>query len=224
MDLIMGLPPIRGKDAILTIMDQGCLRATVFLACDTTITGPGIAQLYLDHIYRWFGLPIKVISDRDPRFTSHFGKGLAKKLGIQQNLSTAFHPQTDGLLEQKNQWVEQYLQLVTSAAPKDWTQWLALASTVHNNQRNSTTGLSPNQVLLGYNISLNLDLVSSVINETAEEHVKMMEQRWAQATAALNETAERSGTPLAQYSPGDQVWLEGRNLCLPFQATKLAPK
>jgi len=190
MDLIMGLPPIQGKDTILTIVDQGFSCAAIFLACDTTITGPGIAQLYLDHIYRWFSLPIKVISDRDPCFTSHFGKGLAKKLGIQQNLSTAFHPQTDGLLEQKNQWVEQYLQLVTLAVPKDWTQWLVLASAVHNNRRNSTTSLSPNQVLLGYDISLNLDLVSSVINETVEECVKLMEQQWAQATAALNEIAE----------------------------------
>ena len=101
---------------------------------------------------------------------------------------------------------------------------MALASAVHNNQRNSTTGLSPNQILLGYNIPLNPDLASSVINETAEEHVKLMEQRWAQATAALNKTAERSGIPPAQYLPGDQVWSEGRNLRLPFQATKLAPK
>ena len=53
---------------------------------------------------------------------SHFGKGLAKKLGIQQNLSMAFHPQMDSLSERKNQWVEQYLWLVISAAPKDWTQ------------------------------------------------------------------------------------------------------
>ena len=99
MDLIMGLPSIQGKNAILTIVDQGCLHAAIFLACDTTIMGPGIAQLYLDHIYRWFGLPTKIISDQDPRFMSHFGKGLAKKLGIQQNLSTAFHPQMDGLSE-----------------------------------------------------------------------------------------------------------------------------
>ena len=108
--------------------------------------------------------------------------------------------------------------------PKDWTQWLALASAVHNNWRNSTTSLLPNQVLLGYDILLNPELILSVINETAEERVKLMEQRWAQATAALNETAERSGMPPAQYSPGDQVWLEGKNLCLPFQATKLTPK
>jgi transposase InsO family protein len=109
MDLITGLPKHKGKDAILTIVDHSCSRAAVFLPCTTTITGPGIAQLYMDQIYKWFGLPTKVISDRDPRFTSHFGKSLVQQLKINQNLSSAFHPQTNGILERKNQWVEQYL-------------------------------------------------------------------------------------------------------------------
>jgi hypothetical protein len=63
--------------------------------------GEGIARLYLEHIYCWFGLPSTIISDRDPRFTSHFAQALKKKLAITQNLSTAFHPQTDGLSERK---------------------------------------------------------------------------------------------------------------------------
>jgi len=92
MDLITGLPMQHRYNAILTIVDHGCLRATIFLPCTDTITGPGIAQLYLDHVYRWFGLPSCMISDRDPRFTSHFGKALTTKLGISRNLSTAFHP------------------------------------------------------------------------------------------------------------------------------------
>jgi len=103
MDLITGLPLRNGKDAILTIIDHGCSRAAVFLPCSTNITGPGIALLYLENIYRWFGLLKKMISNRDPRFTSHFGKALLSKLGITQNLSTAFHPQTNGLSERKNQ-------------------------------------------------------------------------------------------------------------------------
>jgi hypothetical protein len=119
MDLIMGLSKHKGKDAILMIVDHGCSRAAIFLPCTTTITGPGIAQLYMDHVYRWFGLPTKVISDRDPHFTSHFGKSLTQQLKINQNLSSAFHPQTDGISERKNQWVEQYLRLVTAASPKD---------------------------------------------------------------------------------------------------------
>ena len=109
MDLITGLPERHNHNAILTIVNQGCSRAAVFLPCNTTITGAGITQLYFDNVIQWFGIPKRIISDRDPRFTSHFARALATKLGINQNLSTAFHPQTDGLLERKNQWVEQYL-------------------------------------------------------------------------------------------------------------------
>jgi hypothetical protein len=76
---------------------------------------------------------MKIISDRDPRFTSHFSKALTSRLGIEQNISMAFHPQTDGLSERKNQWIKQYLRLITSMAPEDWMQWLALVSAVHNN-------------------------------------------------------------------------------------------
>ncbi len=97
MDLITGLPNIRGKDAILTIVNHGCSRATIFLPCSITITGPGIATLYLKNVYPWFGLPKKVIMDRDPRFTSHFGHALSDQIGAQQNISMAFHPRMDGL-------------------------------------------------------------------------------------------------------------------------------
>src|SRR6266436_4186331 len=128
MDLITGLLAQHGYNAILTIVDHGCSRVAIFLPCADTITGPGIAQLYLDHVYQWFGLPSCMISDRDPRFTSHFGKALTTKLGISRNLSTAFHPQTDGLSERKNQWVEQYLRLVMSMDPKGWVDWLAVTT------------------------------------------------------------------------------------------------
>ena len=118
------------------------------MPCNTTITGPQIAQLYYKNVYPWFGLPTKVISDRDPRFTSHFGRSLAKELGIKWNMSTAFHPQTDGLTERKNQWIEQYLRLVTGNS-EDWSNLLPLAMLVHNNSANSTTRLAPNQLLIG---------------------------------------------------------------------------
>jgi len=114
IDLITGLPKSRGYDTILTIVDHRCSRGVIFLPCSTTITRPQIAQLYYQHVYPWFRLPQKLISNRDPRFTSHFGKALAKELGITWNLSMAYHPQTNGLTERKNQWVEQYLRLITT--------------------------------------------------------------------------------------------------------------
>ena len=113
-----------------------------------TATLPQIAQKYFKHIYPWFGIPDKIISDRDPRFISHFGRGLAKELGVTQNVSTAFHPQTDGLTERTNQWLEQYLRLVT-AHQEDWSKWLPLATAVHNNSLNATLKTTPHQLITG---------------------------------------------------------------------------
>ena len=70
LDLITHLPLCDGFDAILTIVDHGCSRAAIFIPCKETITGEGVADLYFENVYRWFSLPDKVISDRDPRFTS----------------------------------------------------------------------------------------------------------------------------------------------------------
>ena len=176
MDLITGLPAQKGLDAILTIIHYRCSRAALFLPCSTHISGAGIAQLYLNHIYPWYGLPRKIISNRDPRFTLHFGKALTKCLGIQQNLSTAAHPQTDGLLEQKNQWVEQYLRLVTGGQPEDWSDWLTIATAVHNNWKNSTTSLLPNQILLGMEPMLHPSEHHATNNEAAERRVRRMEE------------------------------------------------
>ena len=82
LDLITQLPKAGEHDAILTIVDQGCSRATTFIPCSTTIMGEGVALLYLKHLFPWFGVPSKVISDRDPHFTSHFAQALTMKLGI----------------------------------------------------------------------------------------------------------------------------------------------
>ena len=224
MDLITGLPQQHGYNAILTIMDHGCSRAAIFLPCTNTITGPGIAQLYLNHVYQWFGLPSQMISDRDPRFTSHFGKALTTKLGISHNLSMAFHPQTDRLSKRKNQWVEQYLHLVTSMDPKGWVNWLALATAVHNNRVNTTTGLSPNQILLGYNPTLNLEESPETTNTLVETWSETMEQNRRNAIWVLNRSSDQNSIPSSQYKLGQQVWLDASHLKLPHQKAKLTPK
>src|SRR5260370_26811640 len=223
MDLLTELPKIKDKDAILTIVDHRCSRAALFLPCSTTITGPGIAALYLKNIYPWFGLPKKVITDRDPHFTSHFRKGLATKIGAQQNISTAFHPRTDGLSERKNQWIEQYLRIVTSMAPKDWTDWLSIATAVHNDRKNVTTRLSPNQILWGGEPQLLTSEGSEVKNQTVQQRLVTMKERQLQAITAINQSS-RGQTISSSFMVGAQVWLEGTHLRLPYQATKLAPK
>ena len=222
MDLITQLPKSYGSDAILTIVDHGCTRAAVFLPCSTTITGEGIAQLYLENVYRWFGLPTKVISDRDPRFTSHFAQALCKKLHIHQNISSAFHPQTDGLSERKNQWVEQYLRLISSAQQNEWRNWLPIATAVHNNNINATTKIAPARALLGYLPNLDPLMPPLTQNDRVEERAEQARRCRELAQGALNKVAAQP--PQDQYAIGDQVWLEGTNLNLPYQTRKLAPK
>jgi len=224
MDLIIGLPESNRHNSILTIVDHGCSRAAVFLPCTREISGPKIAQLYFDHVYRWFGLPKKIISDRDPRFTSHFGKALAAKLGVAQNLSTAFHPQTDGLSKRKNQWIEQYLRLLTAAQQDDWDEWLTVASAVHNDRTNSTLGMTPNEALLGYHPNLYPQTSVDTPNEAVETRLDLLRQKRAQATAAINKAAKTPYVIKELFKQGDQVWLDARNLTLPYQSNKLAPR
>jgi len=99
MDFITKLLPSGGYNTILTITDTDCTKASMFLPCKETIDSEGVAQLYLTHVLPHYGLPKKIISDRDPWFTSRFGKELCRLLDIRQNISTAYHPQTDGASE-----------------------------------------------------------------------------------------------------------------------------
>jgi hypothetical protein len=109
LDFITKLPTSEGYDTILTIMDHDCSKGSIFIPCNETIDALGVAELYGKHVFPHYGLPRKVISDRDPRFTATAMQELCKSLGITQNISTAYHPQTDSQSERTNQWLEQYL-------------------------------------------------------------------------------------------------------------------
>ena len=97
------------------------------------------------------------------------------ELQIQQNISTAFHPQTDGLTERTNQWVKQYLQLITSNQ-NEWSRWLPLATAVHNNAVNSSTGLASNQLLIRINPLLIPDQKVTSNNQTATDRIQELLQ------------------------------------------------
>ena len=222
LDLITQLPKANGYDVILTIVDQGCSRAAIFLSCHMMITGEGIALLYLKHLFPWFGVPSKVISDRDPHFMSYFVQALTTKLSIRQNISTAFHPQTDGLTERKNQWVKQYLHLYTSARQDNWDVWLPIATFVHNQWPNATTKRSPHELLLGYCPSAVEEPTGITNNETVEERHQLLKQHREATLYALGTAAQ--AVPTSQHKVGEWVWLEAKYLALLYASAKLALK
>jgi hypothetical protein len=112
---------------------------------------------------------------------SKFAQAICEQLQIRQNVLTAFYPQTDGLTERMNQWVEQYLRLVASTRQDDWSLWLPLATTVHNAQVNSTTRITPFQAILGYNPNLTGGAIKESANQLATDRRKEAETFRAQA-------------------------------------------
>ncbi len=72
-------------------------------------------------------------------------------LDITPNVSTAYHPQTDGQTERVNQEIKKYLQIFVNYRQTDWSDWLLLAEFAHNNRVHSATGKSPFMVLYGRN-------------------------------------------------------------------------
>jgi hypothetical protein len=102
LDFITKLPPSGGYDTILIITDIDCSKALIFLPYHKTIDSEGVATLYATHVTPHYGIPHKVISDHDVHFTSKFTTDLCWLLDIHQNISTAYHPQTDRASERTN--------------------------------------------------------------------------------------------------------------------------
>jgi hypothetical protein len=222
MDLITDLPKSDGYDSILTIVDQGCTKAAKFIPCNKTIDGPGVALEYLKHLVPWFGVPKRIISDRDPRFASRFSKALCESLGVKQNLSTAFHPRTDGQTERMNAWVEQYLRAWT-IGKHTWARMLPAAEYAHNSWRHDATRKSPHELLLGMKPQIHVKFIPEHV-PSAETRIRDLERTRQQVQSILEAQQKRKqNRRLTEMKVGEQVLLEATNLNV-RGTRKLLPK
>ena len=194
LDFIIKLPESHSYASILTVIDQGCTKMAIFLPCHETIDAEGVAQLYFCHVFPRFGVPSRVITDRDPRFMSQFMTELCAQLRIEQNMSTAYHPQTDGQSERTNQWLEQYLRFWVNHHQDDWYYFLPMAKFAHNSWCNETTKTTPYQTLMGYNPVADGRPINATVpapvtrleqwktaRETAYAQMRKAQEHWAQA-------------------------------------------
>ena len=132
-----------------SVVDQGLSKGVILIPCSKTLTSEGTAQLLLENLYKRFGLPDKIISDRGPQFASKAFIELLKLLGIKSALSTAYHPQTDGTTERTNQEIEAYLLIFCASHPEDWTQALHTLEFTHNNRRHADRQNTPFELMFG---------------------------------------------------------------------------
>ena len=149
MDFITDLPPIQNFDSILVVVDQGLSKGVILIPCSKTVTAEETAKLLLDNLYKRFGLPDKLISDRGPQFASKAFIELLKLLGIKSALSTAYHPQTDGTTERINQEIEAYLSIYCTSHPEEWINALSTLEFTHNNRRHADRRQTPFELMFG---------------------------------------------------------------------------
>ena len=225
LDFITKLPVAQGYDSILTVTDHDCTKASVFIPCNEEIDAEETAALYIKHVFMRYGLPNKIISDRDPRFASKFTRELCKQLGIKQNISTAYHPRTDGQSERTNQWLEQYLRFWVNERQDNWNLYLPIAEFTHNNWPNEATGQSPFFLLMGHNPRADWNSTPSPMPQVAlrlDQFKQAREHAQKQIIKAQKSWVSHKDTP--KFQIGDRVWLEGRHLRTHQPSAKLAPK
>ncbi|KAE8207002.1 hypothetical protein CF327_g7436, partial [Tilletia walkeri] len=121
----------------------------IFYPCKTTDSAKDTAMRFIKHAFPWTGLPKKLISDRDVRFTSEFWQNMVTALDIRHGMSTAYHPQTDGQVERLNQQLGVLLRNTIAIDQHDWLEQLPLAMAAYNNQVHESSGLSPYEVVFG---------------------------------------------------------------------------
>ncbi|GJW39314.1 putative reverse transcriptase domain-containing protein [Tanacetum coccineum] len=137
----------QSERTIQTLKDM--LRACVIDFGNEDYSTERLARLYIDEIVARHGVPVSIISDRDGHFTSRFWQTLQKALGTRLDMSTAYHPQTDGQSEHTIQTLEDMLRACVIDFGGNWDVHLPLVEFSYNNSYYSSIRCAPFEALYG---------------------------------------------------------------------------
>ncbi|GLB45344.1 putative retrotransposable element tf2 155 kda protein type 1-like [Lyophyllum shimeji] len=228
MDFITDLPEKDGYNSIMVVVDHGLTKGVIFIPCPKEIDALGSADLVLQHVYRRFGLPDTIISDRGPQFAARVFRELGRLLGIKLAMSTAYHPQTDGQTERVNQELEVYLRIFCSNNPENWKDLLPLAEFTHNNRSHSARNTSPFYLMMGFDPRSIPTAYQKTDVPAAEQRIIQLQRARDEALAAHELARQKmmhhTTRNFKPFQKGNKVWLEGKNLKIGYQSRKLAPK
>lgn len=215
MDFVVGLPKTPGGfDSIWVIVDR-LTKSAHFLPVKMSYNAEKLAELYLCEVFRLHGAPLSIISDRGTQFTSHFWRAIQRGLGTQLNMSTAFHPQTDGQLERTIQVLEDMLRACVIDFGGRWDRSLPLVEFAYNNSYHSSIQMAPFEALYGRRCrspigwfdgfearSLGTDLLQDAL-----EKVRVIQGRLLTAQSRQKSYADRRVRDL-EFMEGDRVLLK----------------
>ena len=227
MDFIVDLPLSDGCTILLVITDRLGKGTILIPVPPDKFDALGTAELFIRHYIGHHWLPKSIVTDRGQQWANGFWKRVCELLKIERRLSTAYHPETDGATERKNQEVEMYLRAFVTYNQGDWVQWLPAAQACLNGKQAASTGLAPFFLSHGYDIEVvsiedhDVDArTKSATTPRAIANVTVAKLRdayeWAQAAMAAaqqnqeDQANKRRSTP-STYKVGDKVWLHLKN-------------
>ena len=204
----------RKHDAIWVIVDR-LTKSAHFMAVRMTFTLEEFCRLYIWEIVRLHGVPVSIVSDRDPRFAAQFWKSFQKAMGTQLSMSTAFHPQTDGQSERTIQILEDMLRACVLDLKGSWEEHLPLIEFAYNNSYQASIQMAPYEALYGRPCRLPICWtevgVSSItgpdlIRDTSN-NVGMIRKRLLTTQSWQKSYADVRQRPL-EFKEGDHVFLK----------------
>ena len=174
-----------------------------------------LARMYINEIVMRHGVPISIISDRDSRFTSRFWQSLQRALGTRVNLSTSYHPQTDGQSERTIQTLEDMLRACVLDFGGNWDLHLPLVEFSYNNSYHTSIQCAPYEALYGRKCRSPLSWLEigdrqlsrpDVVQETTDK-IKIIKERLKTARDRQKSYADNRRKPL-EFQVGDRVLLK----------------
>ncbi|GJT19505.1 putative reverse transcriptase domain-containing protein [Tanacetum coccineum] len=174
-----------------------------------------LARIYINEIVARHGVPVSIISDRDGRFASHLWQSLQKALGTRLDMSTAYHPQTDGQSERTIQTLEDMLRACVMDFGGSWDTHLPLVEFSYNNSYHKSIKCAPFEALYGRKcrspvmwaeVGESRLIGPEIVQETTEK-ILQIRKRLVTARDRQKKYADRRRKPL-EFKVGDRVLLK----------------
>jgi len=196
LDFITGLPKSKGFDAVLVVVDR-LSKYGHFILLKHPYTAKSVAEVFIKEIVRLHGIPQSIISDRDPIFISHFWRELFKLQGTKLNMSSSYHPESDGQTEVLNRCLESYLRCFASEQPKSWSHWIPWAEFWYNTTYHNSIGRTPFEVVYGRQAP---NLLRFLSNETKVAAVALELNERDEALSQLKAHLLRAQQQMKKYA------------------------
>ena len=177
------------------------------------IDAPSLAEVIINVVVRYHGLPDLIATNRELLFISKFLSLLCYFLGIKQKLSTAFYSQTDGQTKRQNSMIETYLWAFGNIEQNDWARLLLIAEFAYNNAKNASTGYTPFELNCRYypQVSYKKDLDPHSYLKTVEKLSSELQNLMAACqqnlhhAQKLQKQAYNKSVKPWSYAPGNKV-------------------